>query len=223
MHHTLKTAQRFAFNLPPPTVPLAHIPNYFHFNSLDLLHDLLQKPNRFFLEIGPRWCLECSLARLQESSPDLALSLTTKTAYMDGLPIVLTSILHSRFGLSSEKSMDVRTCLQEALINAVVHGNLHMEQKLQSLADFESYYLAVEQRLQTELHPQRIHIMVWRKESAIRLAITDEGSGFSCPDAPVDGSSPDRFVGRGLYIIQSLAEKVWVGHDSRTLNMTFTL
>jgi anti-sigma regulatory factor (Ser/Thr protein kinase) len=98
-----------------------------------------------------------------------------------------------------------------------------MELKLESLADFEAYYLTVEERLHTQSDPLRIHIKAWKKESVLKLSVTDEGHGFSFPDAPEDGAPPDRFVGRGLYIIQSLAERAWVGHDRRTLNMIFTL
>src|ERR1022692_381541 len=94
--------------------------------------------------------------------PDFAWSLTTEATYRNDFAGMVTSALHRRFRIHDSVKMNIETCLREALINAVVHGNLCLECRIESREDFESHYAAIEERIgKAPYKSRRINLTIW--------------------------------------------------------------
>jgi serine/threonine-protein kinase RsbW len=69
---------------------------------------------------------------------------------------------------------------------------------------------------------RRVRVQAELSESAIRLEVTDDGPGFNPGDVP-DPTLPDglaRPIGRGLFLIKSLADRVEFNQQGNTIWMT---
>ena len=214
----------FFYNLSPasPMPALTEFedyPYYFTLPKTALLNDILQRPNHFFLEVGPRSVIEQALATMSREAPHFAVNLRTGSAYDSTLSEVIALALERRFFLDSKQGMNIRTCLQEAIANAIIHGNLGLD----SSDNFHLYHDAIAARIgETPYKDKRITIAAWYDAPCIKLAVTDQGNGFSGACHLTDLPPPSDPCGRGLFLIRSLADSVRIGDDNCTLAMTFT-
>ena len=194
-------------------------PCFFSFESADDLSSILQRPNRFFLEMGTHNSLSISLAAILIQKPDFALCMTTASAYRASLAHLIASNLNLRFGLQNQKSLHIQTCLQEAIINAIVHGNLSIDSDFSTLTGFDSYHSLIDLRLrQAPYQHRRVSIAAWDHETHLQIAVTDQGTGYKLPEGQKNDELPH---GRGLTLIQALSDRCWVGDNRRTLFMHF--
>jgi len=100
--------------------------------------------------------------------------------------------------------------LEEALLNALYHGNLEISSELRE-SDIKAYYALADERRQSELYGSRsilVEATLSRDEAV--FVIRDEGPGFdasSLPD-PSDPSNLERKSGRGLLLIHTFMDEV---------------
>lgn len=139
-------------------------------------------------------------------TPDVALPVEVSTRIPSVLDAVHESVeiltRHAFAGLASTPECErlrnkLRTLLCEALANAIVHG--HREDP--------SKFVAV--RIEVEATLVRVHV-------------TDEGGGVD-PTAvhpPLDPADLDRETGRGLLMIQKLADSVSFNPQGNSICMT---
>lgn len=131
-YHQLATPQSMDFlhsaavALPLKLAELAPYPYYFNLSENLSLSSVLRKSYCFFLETGTRDVLENALEDMFVINPMFALSLTTATAYHSDTSSIIACALEERFFLDMQKRIAIRTCLQEALANAIIHGNLSL-------------------------------------------------------------------------------------------------
>ena len=92
----------------------------------------------------------------------------------------------------------IEVCFEEALKNAIVHGN--------------------------GLQPERtLHARLFRTEHSWGLELTDQGAGFTSSDVP-DPDDPDfpwREDGRGIQMMQHIAQDVRFFAGGRTVVISF--
>jgi len=104
----------------------------------------------------------------------------------------------------------VAMALQEALDNAMFHGNLEVSSDLKE-ADRDAYYeLASVRCNQAPYADRRIHVTAYESKSEVRYVIRDEGPGFD-PDNLPDPTLPEnmeRASGRGLLLIRTFVDHV---------------
>ncbi|MBL8792322.1 MAG: response regulator [Planctomycetia bacterium] len=104
----------------------------------------------------------------------------------------------------------VGVALEEALLNAMIHGNLEVGSELRQQGD-EPYYAAIAERLGTLPYGERrvhVHSILSRSEAV--FIIRDEGPGFhpkQLPD-PTDLANLDKISGRGLLLIHTFMDEV---------------
>lgn len=104
----------------------------------------------------------------------------------------------------------VGIALEEALLNAVYHGNLEISSKLKENGDGPFHALARERRT-TEPYASRwvrVTARVTRKKAT--FTVTDEGPGFdvsALPD-PTDPANLERPSGRGLLLMRAYTDEV---------------
>ncbi|MFW0777082.1 MAG: ATP-binding protein [Rickettsiales bacterium] len=194
-------------------------PYFFVYASHTSLDVLLEEKYHIFIEAGTHNELNSSLSQIVSDSPDLALCTSSKSAYGKPVAAAFTRSLVGRFGLGNTPAFHIETCLQEAITNAIIHGNLEVASKFSTAEEMETHYSLIEHKLTLMPYQnRRVTALVWDYESHLEIAIRDQGNGFDILEQQTESDLPH---GRGLKLIQSMAEKIWIGRDNKTLHMTF--
>ncbi|MCS6850065.1 MAG: response regulator [Gemmataceae bacterium] len=100
--------------------------------------------------------------------------------------------------------------LEEALVNALYHGNLEVSSELRQEGDEPFYRLAEQRRRQPPYCDRRIYVCARFSREAGTFIIRDEGPGFdpaTVPD-PTDPENLGKTSGRGLLLIQTFMDEV---------------
>ncbi len=104
----------------------------------------------------------------------------------------------------------VGVALEEALANALYHGNLQVGSELRG-EDDEAYYRLIQERMRTPPYcNRRIYVRARLARDAARFMIRDEGPGFdpnSLPD-PTDPANLEKASGRGLLLMKTFMDEV---------------
>ena len=117
----------------------------------------------------------------------------------------------ARFGLCDQiERVRLGIALEEALVNALYHGNLEVQSGLLE-EDNDAYYALVEQRTQVSPYKDR-RIEVDMKFSCDEgiVTIRDSGPGFdphSLPD-PTDPVNLEKVSGRGLLLMRTFVDEL---------------
>jgi anti-sigma regulatory factor (Ser/Thr protein kinase) len=105
----------------------------------------------------------------------------------------------------------VSVALQEALVNAIYHGNLEISSELRE-GDGKAYYALIEERrTQKPYSLRRVTVIARESPAEASYVIRDDGPGFdpqSLPD-PTDPSNLERVCGRGLLLIRTFMDDVY--------------
>lgn len=104
----------------------------------------------------------------------------------------------------------VGVALQEALANALYHGNLELSSDLRQ-DDERLFYAEAEARRHEEPYCwRRIHVVAELGGDAVTYTIRDEGPGFDASklDEPFDPESLMRVGGRGMLLIRTFMDEV---------------
>jgi CheY-like chemotaxis protein len=118
----------------------------------------------------------------------------------------------SQLGLADENELvQVATALDEALVNAIIHGNLEVSSELRAIEDGQQYGVLIEQRKsEPPFNSRRVYVKVLANREKAVFIIRDEGKGFSpsnIPD-PTDPSNLEKVSGRGLLLINAFMDEV---------------
>jgi CheY-like chemotaxis protein/anti-sigma regulatory factor (Ser/Thr protein kinase) len=116
-----------------------------------------------------------------------------------------------RLGLFDETAM-TRVCiaLEEALLNAILHGNLELSSDLREDGESTYYRLAEERRGIAPFRDRQVFFSAWLSRAEVSAKIRDEGPGFdpsTLPD-PTDPANLGRIGGRGLLLIRTFMDSV---------------
>ena len=104
----------------------------------------------------------------------------------------------------------VGVALEEALANALYHGNLGIGSELRE-SDIDAYWELVQARRQSPPYCDRrvhVHVSLGREEG--KFTIRDEGEGFDpalIPD-PTDPENLEKVSGRGVLLMQAFMDSV---------------
>lgn len=141
-----------------------------------------------------------------------------ETAFeLDNDPDCVGSIVHHvttqccRFGLASEQEqVRVAVALEEALLNAIIHGNLEVTSDLRERSDDAFRRLVHERRQAARFAARRVRMHCDLNPERARIIIRDEGPGFDVrllPD-PRDPAHLGRASGRGVLLMRSFMDEV---------------
>ncbi len=115
----------------------------------------------------------------------------------------------------------VGVALQEALINAIQHGNLEAPSELREQSEEAFQELISRRRRQAPYAARRVHVLVRATPSEALFQVRDEGRGFdpsSLPD-PTDPRNLEKTTGRGLLLIRTFMDEVSHNATGNTITM----
>jgi len=104
----------------------------------------------------------------------------------------------------------VAIALEEALSNAIYHGNLELSSELRESENDEYYQTAKVRRHQEPYSGRSVRVDAVRNPDELRIVICDEGPGFDpsgLPD-PTDPENLEKVHGRGLLLIRTFMDDV---------------
>lgn len=152
----------------------------------------------------------------------LYLDLSTMTAYGLEPAHQFCDAIAMRTTLSEKSQQMMELALHEALVNAMVHGNLEIGAiAKESLDDFIQFCQLIETRLaDPAFGPRRVVMHATWGGDTIDVVIDDQGPGYdtSVMDEPVDLSKKS---GRGLFLIRDIAREIAVENGGRRMVMRF--
>lgn len=128
----------------------------------------------------------------------------------------------AHIGLCAEADRTrVGVALEEALSNALFHGNLELDSELKERDD-EAYYALVRQRVQeSPYQDRRIFVTTRLSTEEAMFVIRDEGSGFdpsALPD-PTDPANLERLSGRGVLLMRTFMDEVIFNEVGNTVTL----
>ena len=107
--------------------------------------------------------------------------------------------------------MHIGIALDEALRNAMIHGNLEVPSSLRDESCGQAYIDLIQARLKDEQYAsRRVFVSLTANPEQAVFVITDQGPGFdvnSLPD-PTDPENWEAVSGRGLLLIRSFMDEV---------------
>jgi serine/threonine-protein kinase RsbW len=143
------------------------------------------------------------MSKQTEFSDNTSLYTLQLPSRIDSITIVENFIdeLSAKYGFSDELYANVLTCLSEAVINAIVHGN--------------------RESLEKKVY---INLEVIENKRLI-FTISDEGDGFDFNNLP-DPTAPENIenlTGRGVFIIKKLADQCIFNSKGNELELHFKI
>ena len=122
----------------------------------------------------------------------------------------LQQMLGDAWGIDRTDRLRSGTAFEEALLNALYHGNLEVSSDLKEIDHTAFYKLVEERRNSSPWRDRRIHVNVRLTAHEVEVAIRDEGPGFDpskLPD-PTDPENLDRPCGRGVMLMRAFMDQV---------------
>jgi CheY-like chemotaxis protein len=145
------------------------------------------------------------------TSMTLTFELPNDDSVIPGLVTYLEQDLKTRYGSAHESdALHVGVSLNEALINAMHHGNLELSSEIRETDHRQFYELVKQRRTEPPYRGRRVNVRVRMSPTQVVYVVRDEGPGFD-PDAlpdPTDPSNVLKVSGRGLYLISTFMDEV---------------
>ncbi len=128
----------------------------------------------------------------------------------------------SRLGIFDDVArVRISVALREALMNAIVHGNLEVSSELRE-EDLDGYYRLISERQKVSPYlARRIDVSAIESANEVRYTIRDEGAGFD-PEGVPDPTSPENMEkasGRGLLLIRTFMDEVQHNRHGNEITM----
>jgi anti-sigma regulatory factor (Ser/Thr protein kinase) len=100
--------------------------------------------------------------------------------------------------------------LEEALLNAIIHGNLEVSSKLRDQDDGSFERLIALRASKSPYRNRRVDVSARYSADEVRFAIRDEGPGFDVGAIPDPTKAPfvNRQHGRGLLLMRTFMDEV---------------
>lgn len=122
----------------------------------------------------------------------------------------LQSLIADSWGLDRTDRMRTGTAMEEALLNAMYHGNLEVSSELKEQDHQAFYALADQRRNSLPWIDRRIQVRIWMTAEEVKVTIHDDGKGFdpnTLPD-PTDPENLARPFGRGVMLMRAFMDEV---------------
>lgn len=174
-----------------------------------MMQDLTETIGSVLIAAGCERANQRILARVVESHTRIVIE--TNRSLVDALLEYLRGIIQSIHGLDSADHVRLCIALDEALANALYHGNLELSSSLRDGADGNRFYeLADERSGQSPWQDRRIEVAITLSEGQLQVVVRDEGPGFDVSKLP-DPTDPEYIArphGRGVMLMRTFLDEV---------------
>ena len=189
-----------------------------------LLADCLAQPGAVVVEIGEADPPGGDWAAVEVPADGFYLSLTTATAFSLQVAPLIGQVLAARKVVGADRQSVVELCLQEAVANAIIHGNLGISSTAKDHPEgYRVFSQLVNSRLEDPaLRECRVEVFARWNGQMLDIGIGDQGRGFNVarvPDEPVASGRS----GRGFVFMRALASGVEVTDGGRCTSLRFEL
>ncbi len=123
---------------------------------------------------------------------------------------------------SDRDRLQIGMAIDEALVNAMHHGNLEVESDLRD-SDEQKYYDRIKQRkCESPFCERRVSVQAEFSDQHVCVQISDEGAGFdpSTIADPTTDANVRRVGGRGLFLIKAFMSQVVHNRCGNQITMT---
>jgi anti-sigma regulatory factor (Ser/Thr protein kinase) len=156
----------------------------------------------------------------------LSLLVTTKSAYRHPISRAFVEAIESRTALSHDLHDRIYTATQEAVMNAVLHGNLRIEGGLRDNLDhFVEFHESIERKLALpEIAGGLIRVDALWNSKMFYVVIRDSGDGYEKEAVPLLSDTiagTPAGSGRGLSILEAICDRVVLLHGGRAIKLGF--
>lgn len=156
------------------------------------------------------------------SANRLALQVLSLTASREPIARIFTKALAQRVDLSERLEERVAVALQEAVANALVHGNLELSWRTATDdASVDAYYEAMERRLAEQPWSGRfVTVRGQWSRTELTIVVEDEGTVWLEAD-----NAPDENVvlphGRGFIMMRAMSDELTVDRKTHRVTLGF--
>ena len=137
-------------------------------------------------------------------------------------PVVsLLEMRLARFAIDDTSRIQVSVALREAIVNAMLHGNLELASSLKEEDPDAHDKLASERRAQDPYKGRKVRVTVTETNDAVSYMVSDDGAGFDLTSVrdPLDLENLERTSGRGLFLIRTFMDEVKHTNGGKTITM----
>ena len=135
---------------------------------------------------------------------------------INDVTLIPSAVTYLREGVTQLKlcgeadRLRIGIAIEEALLNALFHGNLEVNSELRAMDDRAFYELAKQRSVEAPYWDRRIHVHAMFTRSEATFVIRDDGPGFdfSSLSDPTDPANLDRPYGRGVLLMRTFMHKV---------------
>ena len=189
-----------------------------------LLADCLAEPGAVVVEAGDGGLPAGDWAAVTVPASGFYLSLATATAFSLQLAPLVGLVLATRRVLGADRQSVVELCLQEAVANAIIHGNLGISSTAKDHPEgYRVFSQMVNGRLgDPALRARRVEVFVRWSGAALDISVADQGAGFDVSKLPAETETHSR-SGRGFVFMRALAGRVAVTDGGRCTSLRFEL
>lgn len=162
------------------------------------------------------------LANIARHRSELSFTLGNEVEDIAPVTEEIANLLARHWAESSGRSRKVVMALQEAISNAVLHGNLGLSSSLRENGSDAFFRLAEVRRMQQPWCARIVRVQCSVSLRTAKIVVADQGEGFdpasvrSC----VDGSGIYKMSGRGIAVMEALMDEVVFSNGGRTVTLT---
>lgn len=170
-------------------------------------------------------CIEAGLvgsSDARDGGPNrLGLTVSIRSIYRQKVARAFVLAIGDRLRLSEELRDRILTALHEALLNAVLHGYLRLEEGLRdTLGGIAASHETIKRQLASPHYAQsRVVIEARWSGGRLLIAVYDNGVGFD----PNQNRAEYRGSGRGLLILEAFCDSITYLDHGRTIILGFEL
>lgn len=154
-----------------------------------------------------------------KNSSRIRLLVTLKSLDIFPLLQCILVILRERKNITTKLEENILSALHEAILNAVIHGNLGQNSTYNDSYKMFDHFEAIGHMLLTSDSQEKLKISIELLPEQIAISITDNGKGFSADAIVPPGESA--LHGRGMAIIRQCANMVDISNHGCTITMRF--
>ncbi len=123
---------------------------------------------------------------------------------------------------SDRDRLQIGMAIDEALVNAMHHGNLEVKSDLRDVDETKYYDQINSRRTQKPYCDRRVSVQAEFSEQHVCIQISDEGPGFdpNSIEDPTTDANVQRIGGRGLFLIRAFMSQVVHNASGNQITMT---